>query len=271
MFLNRKELNTILSPSKIKNKLATRYIGQTICYFPQLSSTNNIAKQKVQKGKSRTPEGTLIIAEKQLGGKGRSGKVWLSPVGGIWLSIVLYPKTVSTHVPLITIMTAVAVARTLNKLFPIKVQIKWPNDILIEKRKVCGILTETGTEEKNLKWVIVGIGINADNNSTELPEEIRNSSISLKEITGQPIPRIKLIQYLCSEFEMFYDLWQKKAFSAIIEEWKLYSYTLGEKVRVDIGNRIISGEAIDITDRGALVLKRDDGQIEEIISGTVLK
>ena len=159
MFLNRKELNTMLSPSKIKNKLATRYIGQTICYFPQLSSTNNIAKRKVQKGKSRTPEGTLIIAEKQLGGKGRSGKVWLSPVGGIWLSIVLYPKTVSTHVPLITIMTAVAVARTLNKLFPIKVQIKWPNDILIEKRKVCGILTETGTEEKNLKWVIVGIGI----------------------------------------------------------------------------------------------------------------
>ena len=261
----------MLLPSKIKNNLSTRYIGQTIYYFPKLSSTNIIAKQKAQKERDKTPEGTIIIAEKQLNGKGRLGKVWLSPVGGIWFSIILYPTIFSTHIPLITIMAAVAVTRAINKLFTIKVQIKWPNDILIGERKVCGILTEIGTEEKSIQWVAVGIGINANNSSAELPEDIRNNSISLQEKYGQPISRIKLVQYLCFEFEILYELWRKKEFNSILEEWRLSSQTLGKKIRVDVGRSIVSGEATDITDRGGLVLKRDDGKIEEIISGSVLK
>ncbi|MDD3655881.1 MAG: biotin--[acetyl-CoA-carboxylase] ligase [Atribacterota bacterium] len=261
----------ILLPFEIKNKLTTRYIGQTIYYFPALTSTNIIAKQKILRKTDNIPEGTIIITEQQSEGKGRLGKTWFSPAGGIWLSIILYPEIISSSIGLITLMAAVVVANTISKLFPIKAQIKWPNDILIDDRKVCGILTEMSTETKNIQWVIVGIGINANNDSSELPEDIRKCSISLKEITGQLIPRVMLVQYLCTEWEKFYEMLKRKDFSLILEEWKLYNNIIGKRIRLDTEEKIIAGEAINISDKGALIFKTDDGKTMEIISGTVLK
>ncbi len=261
----------ILLPFEIKNKLTTRYVGQTIYYFPELTSTNIIARQMVLEKTDKIPEGTIVIAEKQSGGKGRLGKTWFSPAGGIWLSIILYPEIISSYIPLITLMAAVAVVKTIKRLFhQIKVQIKWPNDLLINDRKVCGILTEMCTVTKNIQWVIVGIGINANNDSYGLPEDIRKSSISLKEITGQPIPRAMLVQYLCTELEKFYGMFKRKDFSLILEEWKRYNNIIGKNIRLDTGKRIISGEAVNITDRGALIFKTDEGKTIEIISGTIL-
>lgn len=258
-------------PFEIKNKLTTSYIGKAVFYYPEVSSTNIIAREIAQGKGYKVPEGTIVISDKQNSGKGRSGKKWASPPGGIWLSILLYPETISYHISLITLMAAVVVANTIEKLFQIRAQIKWPNDILIKERKVCGILTEMGTVAKGIEWVIVGIGINANNDSTELPEDIQKSSISLKEITGKLTHRAEVVRLLCTEFERFYELLKRKEFSIITEKWKSFSNVIGKKIQVNTGNRVISGEAIDINDRGGLILKTEYGDNLEIISGTVLK
>lgn len=262
----------ILLPIEIKNKLTSSYIGQTIYYFPALTSTNTIAKKKLIEKIEKIPEGTIIITEKQSGGKGRSGKRWYSPQGGIWFSVILYPDLIPSNILIITLMTAVAVAKTIHQLFPqISIQIKWPNDLLIEDRKVCGILTEATTNKKNAKWVILGIGINANNDLSELPEDIRKDSISLKEVAGQLIPRALLVSDLCVQLEKWYEKLKRKDFISILKEWRLYSNIIGKEVKIDTGGKIITGEVIDLTRSGALILKIDKGKIKEIISGTVLK
>lgn len=260
----------ILLPSEIKNKLTTRYMGQSIYYYPELISTNITANQLTGEKGNKTREGTIVIAEKQSGGKGRADKRWISPPGGIWLSIILYPEVVPSQISLITLMTAVAVTKTIIQLFPYtKVQIKWPNDVLINNRKVCGILTEVNTVANTIKWVIIGIGINVNNDFLCLPADIRENSLSLKEVTGQSIKRVNFIRHLCIELERFYELLKKGDFLAILEEWKLYNNILGKKVDVNIGEKIITGEAIDINEKGALIFKTDTGEIKEIISGIV--
>ncbi|KUK85754.1 MAG: Biotin--(Acetyl-COA-carboxylase) synthetase [candidate division TA06 bacterium 34_109] len=262
----------ILFPYEIYQNLSTAYIGQVIYYFPQLESTNIIAKQKVLNREEKVPEGTIIIAEQQNAGKGRLGKKWFSPPGGIWLSLILYPKLTPSYMPIITLMTAIVVAKIISALIPtIKVQIKWPNDVLIDGKKVCGILTEMSVVAKNIGWVIVGIGINVNNNLSEFPEDIQRNSISLKAVTGKEIPRRKLVQHLCVEFENQYERYKKDGFLFILEEWKKYNDTIGRIIEVDVGNRVIAGEAIDINDKGALILKTEDGKSLEIISGTILR
>ncbi|MDD3539101.1 MAG: biotin--[acetyl-CoA-carboxylase] ligase [Atribacterota bacterium] len=262
----------ILLPSEIYPGLTTRYIGQTIYYFPELESTNIIAKQKILNKEDKVPEGTIIIAEQQNGGKGRLGRKWFSPPGGLWFSLILYPKLTPSYMPIITLMTAVVVAKIISPLIPnIKVQIKWPNDVLIDGKKVCGILTEMSVVAKNIGWVIVGIGINVNNNLFEFPEDIQSNSISLKAITGKEISRIKLVQHLCVEFENRYERYKKDGFLFILEEWKKYNDTIGRIIEVDVGNRVIVGEAIDINDKGALILRTEDGKSSEIISGTILR
>lgn len=261
----------ILLPFEIKNKLTTRYMGQTIYYFPELVSTNITANQLAAGKADKIREGTIVIAEKQSKGKGRAEKRWISPPGGIWISIILYPKTIPSQMPLITFAAAVAVTRTIIKLFPqANVRIKWPNDVLIDNRKVCGILTEMSTVVNIIKWVIVGIGINVNNDSSHLPGGIRENTISLKEVTGRSIARANFVRHLCIELERFYEILKKGDISLIMEEWKLHNNVLGKKIKVNIGEQIIAGEVSDINEKGALILKTDTGEIKEIISGIIL-
>lgn len=261
----------ILLPLEIKNGLTTRYIGQNIYYFSELTSTNITANQLAEGGLDKTREGTIVIADRQSRGKGRAEKRWISPPGGIWISIILYPDAIPSRMPLITLMTAVAVTKTIIELFPqTNVRIKWPNDVLIDGRKVCGILTEMSTVANTIKWVIVGIGINANNDSSQLPEEIRKNSLSLKELTEKSIIRANLIRHLCIELERYYELLKKGDSALILEEWKSYNNILGKRIDVDIGDKIITGKAIDINEKGALILKTDTGETKEIISGSVL-
>lgn len=261
----------ILLPLEIKNGLTTGYIGQNIYYFPELISTNITANQLAGGRLDKIREGTIVIADRQSRGKGRAEKRWISPPGGIWVSIILYPDTIPSRMSLITLMAAVAVAKTIIKLFPqTNVQIKWPNDVLIDNRKVCGILTEMSTVANIIKWVIVGIGINANNDSTHLPEEIRENTLSLKEVSGQSIIRANFIRNLCIELEGYYELLKKGDSALILKEWKSYNNILGKRIDVNIGDKIITGKAIALSEKGALILKTDTGEIEEIISGSVL-
>jgi BirA family biotin operon repressor/biotin-[acetyl-CoA-carboxylase] ligase len=261
----------ILLPQEIKNNLSTSYMGKNIYHFTELESTNIIAKEKASLKKDKIAEGTIIIAEKQAGGKGRLGRGWFSPTGGIWLSIILYPQLSPSYIPRITLMTAVAVVKTIEKVSRIKARIKWPNDILIKGKKLCGILTEMNAELDLINWVVVGIGINVNINQEEFPKDIRDNSISLKEVLGKEISRVKLIQIFLKEFEKCYEKLKRKEFTSILEEWKLYSHTLGKKIKINIGEKIVFGKAIDLSEEGALILKEENGKLAKIISGTILK
>jgi len=259
----------LLLPQEIQRGLSTSYIGKEIYYFPELKSTNIIAKEKALHGAEGINEGTLIIAERQSAGKGRLGREWFSPAGGIWFSIILYPQLSPSYISRITLMTAVAVVKAIKICTQIKSQIKWPNDILINEKKVCGILTEMSAELDVINWVVVGIGINVNIDHREFPEDIQENTISLKEASGEEVLRVKLVQTFLQEFEKYYEILKRREFSSVLKEWKLYSHTLGKKIRVDMGERIISGEAVDINEEGALILKKEDGELVEIISGTI--
>ena len=261
----------LLIPQEVQGGLFTKYIGKEIYYFPELKSTNIIAKEKALHRAEGINEGTLIIAERQSAGKGRLGREWFSPAGGIWLSIILYPQLPPSYIPRITLMTAVAVVKAIKMCVQIEPQIKWPNDILINEKKVCGILTEMSAELDIIHWIVVGIGINANIDHREFPEDIQENAISLKEFLGKEILRVKMVQIFLQEFEKYYEGLKRREFSSILKEWKLYSHTLGKKTKVDIGERIIAGEAIDINESGALILKKEDGELIEIVSGTILK
>jgi BirA family biotin operon repressor/biotin-[acetyl-CoA-carboxylase] ligase len=259
----------LLLPQEIQRGLSTNYVGKEIYYFPELKSTNIRAKEKALHGAEGISEGTLIVAERQSAGKGRLGREWFSPVGGIWFSVILYPQLSPSYISRITLMTAVAVVKAIKICTQIKSQIKWPNDILINEKKVCGILTEMSAELDIINWVVVGIGINVNIDLREFPEDIQENTISLKETSGKEISRVKLAQTFLQEFEKYYEILKRREFPFILKEWKLYSHTLGKKIRVDIGERIITGEAVDINEEGSLILKKEDGELVEIISGTI--
>lgn len=261
----------ILLPTEIYRNLDTKYIGKKIYYFQEVNSTNTIARQIALNQEAKAKEGTVIIAEKQRAGKGRLGKEWFSPPGGIWLSILLYPDIIFSHLPLITLMASVVITKAIRKLLQINVQIKWPNDLLIKGKKVCGILTETQTNINSANCIIVGLGINANIKMSEFPESIQKHLNSLLEITGEKVSRIELTQELFCEFEKYYEIFKKGKYSFILNEWKLYNNTIGKSITIDAGNRIIIGEAIDITEKGGLlVLVEENGQPIEIISGTII-
>ncbi len=210
----------LLLPQEIQRGLSTNYIGKEIYYFPELKSTNIIAKEKALHRAEGIGEGTLIIAERQSAGKGRLGRKWFSPVGGIWLSIILYPRLSPSYISRITLMTAVAVVRAIKICTQIESQIKWPNDILISEKKVCGILTEMSAELDIINWVVVGIGINVNIDHQDFPEDIQENTISLKETSGKEISRVKLIQTFLQEFEKYYEILKRREFFSILKEWK---------------------------------------------------
>jgi len=261
----------LLLPDEIHKGLNTKYIGHKIYYYQELESSNLTAKEKARSKRDVVPEGTVIITEKQKGGRGRLGRKWFSPIGGIWLSVILYPSLSPEYIPCITLMTSVAIVRAIKELTGIQGLIKWPNDVMIHDKKVCGILTEMSAEMDLINWLVVGIGINVNIDRCEFAKEIKDISISLKEMTKKRVSRIQLVQIFLREFEKYYNMLIQKESTIILNEWKNYSHTIGKRIDVKVGDRLISGQAIDINDRGALMIKKDDGEILEIISGTLLK
>lgn len=251
-----------LNPGEIKAGLKTSIIGRNIEYFKETESTNIIAREMA----GSVEEGTVVIAESQTGGRGRLGRKWLSPEGGIWLSIILKPRIQPLYAPRITLMAGVSVAKTIRS-FGLAAKIKWPNDVLINGKKVCGILTEIEAEIDMIDYCVVGIGIDANVDTELFPEEIRDSSTSLKKELGHEINRVDFVQKLMSEFEALYLKFQKDDIPSILEEWRNMSATIGEWVKITTQNRTIYGEAIGVDNEGALILETGEGQLEKIVAG----
>ena len=243
--------------------LATKTIGKKIFCYKSIESTNNMAYKSAEDG---VAEGAVIVAEHQTKGKGRLGRSWISPGRvGVYLSCILRPDILPVEVPKITLVSAVACAKAIREVTGLKALIKWPNDILIDHKKVCGILTEIKAEQDRVNFVIVGIGINANTSKKDLPAE----ATSLKEQLGEKVSRIKLTQALLVELENYYTLFNKKGFAPIIDDWHNFSGILGARVSVACHNRRIEGQVQDIDKDGALIIRLDTGLQERVLAGDV--
>lgn len=200
-------------------------------------------------------EGTVIVADKQNKGKGRLGKSWYSPDGGLWFSVILRPQNLLVF----PIIAGVAVCEAIKEM-GLKTQIKWPNDILVKNRKVAGILAELVD-----KTVILGIGLNL--NITEFPEEIKDSATSILMETGKPFNKDKALQVLFRKIEEKHQTLENGNVPTLLDEWRKLSTTLGKKVTITTPKEALQGKAIDIDEDGALLLETLSGSIEKIIAG----
>jgi len=259
-----KEDLTLLLPHKLKDILKTNYIGEEIHYFREVDSTNEVAKKLAREG---APEGTIVIAESQSRGKGRRGKKWISPLGGAWLSIILRPNTLPINAPQLTFIAGVAAAETIKEEYGLDAGIKWPNDVLIGNKKVCGVLTEISTEIDTIDYIVTGIGIDANIDVNLLPSELQDTTTSLKSELNQDISRMILVQKFLGNFEAMYDEFNEGNFYEILRKWRQLSKTIGRQVEIRKGTEFVRGEAVGVNSKGALILELEDGTLRKIISG----
>ena len=259
-------LPDILSYEEIKEYLKTDFMGRSIYYFNSIDSTNKKAKEIALDEK----EGTVLIAEEQTAGKGRMGRSWVSPKGkGIWMSLILKPTMEPMKVPKLTLIGAAAVYKALENM-GIKAQIKWPNDVLIDGKKICGILTEMSGELNMVNYVIMGIGINVNLDEGDFPEELKDKATSLKISTGKEINRKELTANILNEFEKLYISFKEKdQMNEVLKICRENSILLGEEVKIIRGNDVRIGKAIDINENGELLIKFEGDKVESIIAGEV--
>ena len=249
---------------EITHKLCTRFVGKNIHYFDELSSTMDIATQLGMQG---SPEGTLVVAETQSKGRGRLGRHWISPkYKGIYLSIILRPKISPTQASLITLLSAVSICEAVKAITGLEANIKWPNDILLGNKKLGGILTELSAEMDAVRFVIVGIGLNVNNSKGSLLP----AATSFKEQRNEPVSRLELLQEILRRLEANYLLLIEGKSQVIVDAWRRYATTLGRRVKIACQNRQLEGQAIDIDANGGLLVRKDSGLIEKIMSGDVM-
>ncbi len=231
--------------------------------YKEVDSTNEVAKKLAMEGAG---EGTVVIAEIQTHGRGRYGKTWISPKGGVYLSIVLKPRIEPEEAPKVTFIAGVSVAKAIKNLYDLKAKIKWPNDVLINEKKVCGILTEVNATDM-LNFVILGIGINANVNTNEFPEEIAKGATSLREELGREVDIEELITEVLNQIDKYYSMFKEKKFKVILQEWSKLSATLWRKVRIVTKDKTIEGVAVGIDKNGSLIIETPERKIEKVIAG----
>jgi len=241
--------------------LSTDYIGKNILYYPEVASTMDTARKAAQDG---AIEGTAVIADIQTSGRGRMKRTWKSPKGSIALSIVLTPKL--EQLPQIIMVASLAMVGALYNIAGIKAKIKWPNDVLINGRKVCGILVENSLSGKKVNWTIVGIGININLDLSLISDEIAYATSISTEI-GKDVSKSYVVKHVLESFEHYYD--GMKNGEPICEQWRDLLETLGEEVQVTDGDVIEKGVAESVDTDGSLLLRKADGTLAKIVAGDV--
>jgi len=254
-------MEDILTPESITDSLQTRFIGQRIIYHSSVTSTNDLARQEAQRGAA---EGTVVIADEQVAGKGRLKRVWLSPKGSIALSVILYPAI--AQLPSLIMVASLAVAHSIEAVTGLKPQLKWPNDILINGKKVVGILIENSVRGNAVNYAVIGIGININLKITDFPG-IPPTATSLSDELGRDVSRLDLICGLLVEMEKLY--LPLSAGESVYQEWRDSLITLGKKVHVKSGKTDYQGIAESVASDGSLLLRHPDGSQTKIVAGDV--
>jgi BirA family transcriptional regulator, biotin operon repressor / biotin---[acetyl-CoA-carboxylase] ligase len=256
-----------MTPTDIQLGLETKKFGRNIFYQEETNSTQTIANELVLNG---AEEGTIVLAERQLIGRGRLQRSWVTSGGkAIAMSLILRPSISPKVAPQLTLLTAVAIACAIEKVTGLQPNIKWPNDILINKRKVCGILTEMQGDADCIKSVVIGIGINVNQVEEDYPMELADIATSLRIEKGQTFMRAKLIQVILAEFEKYYAIFLEKGFKPIKILWESYAISLGKQIRATTLTEEIVGNAIGITDEGQLLIEDHLGEIHTIYSADI--
>ena len=238
-----------------------------VVYRRQVGSTNEVAKELAVQG---APEGTVVLAEEQLAGRGRLGRDWSSPPGvGVWTTLLLRPSLPPLACAPITLVTAVAVADAIEHATGLKVGIKWPNDLLLGGRKVCGVLTELAAEMERLSYLVVGIGLNVNQTSVELGPDLERRATSLRLESGAPVHRVSLLAQLLVDFDRAYASFLRGGFPPLREHWRKRSITLGSQVRALGPAGIVEGVAVDVDVEGGLVVETAGGSRQIVRSGEV--
>jgi len=249
-----------LFPFEVTHGLNTKLIGKSISYFDTLPSTMDIALQLALRGSG---DGTIILAESQGRGRGRFNREWFSPkYKGIYFSLILRPKIAPNSTPILTLLAAVSISEAIKEVAGIEARIKWPNDILIHNKKLGGILTELNARMNITHFVIIGIGLNVNNDKKSLVA----GATSLKEQKKEEINRVELLQEILRRIEINYILFQNRSFEAILDKWRRCNVTLGKRVRIVLGENSFEGEALDIDNDGALLLRGDSGLVQKVTS-----
>jgi len=253
-------MDDTLSAAAITDNLATRFVGQRVVYYPTLSSTIEVARQEAQLGAA---EGIVVIADEQSAGRGRLNRVWLSPEGSISLSVILYPPL--SYIPFLIMISSLAVLRSIQAVTGLKPQLKWPNDVLINGRKVSGMLVESKVQGKAVKYAVVSIGVNVNLNVSEFPEPLPFAA-SLSDELGRYVSRLDLVRHLLVEIE---ELYLALPDGCVYQEWRNNLVTLGRRVRVKSGKDNYQGIAEDVASDGSLKLRRPNGSLAKIVAGDV--
>jgi BirA family transcriptional regulator, biotin operon repressor / biotin---[acetyl-CoA-carboxylase] ligase len=242
-----------------------RVVGRDIRVFQETTSTSDIVEKLARDG---VKEGVVVFAETQTGGRGRLGRKWVSPPGkGLWFSVLLRPALRPVESTQLTVVSAVAVRRAIEKQTGLSPEIKWPNDILLRGRKLVGILTELNAELDRVKYIVLGIGVNVNLEETDFPDELRGQVVSLRMESGAAVQRAELAAAILGELDADYARLNEGQFAAVADEWEEHCGTIGREVVIRTGNRGIRGRAEALGEEGALLLRTEHGHLERIVGG----
>ena len=252
------DLPDLLLPHEINENLHTRIVGKEIHAYRALKSTNELAYRLAR---DDAPEGTLVISDHQTQGRGRMGRGWFSPPkAGLWLSLVLRPPIPPTKAPAISVCTGLALALSVREMTQLDARIKWPNDCIIHGKKVAGILLELSAELDKIDFVILGVGINVNQDREAFPKSLARKATSLKMELGEEVDRLKLLKVFLENFEKAYSEFLQNGLERLRPDIKRLSALLGEEIKVRWGKRTLKGKAKDINEDGSLIIKTTRGE-----------
>lgn len=260
-----KNNNDIINAYELNRLLDTENLGRNSVFLDEIDSTNDEAKRYAVKGEK---EGFLVFSDSQSSGRGRLGRAWKSEKGSsLYFSFILKPDIMPYEAPLLTLVAGIGVMRGLKKITGLEVKIKWPNDIILNGKKVVGILTEMSVEMERVKYIIVGIGINTNNESFD--EEIAYKATSLAKEANKKFNRAEVLSVCLKEIENCYKVFKKSGFSALRQEYKENCANIGENVKLMIKDREIIGNALDINEKGEIIIEKENGERINIFGGEV--
>lgn len=255
-----------IDPQRLQKLLETKQFGRRFHLYPSVYTTMQTAREHRAEG-----EGTVVLAEVQTRGKGRLGRDWHSPAGkGLWFSMVLSPLIPLQQMPQLTLLTSVSLCRAIRRVCGVDVKIKWPNDLLLDGKKVCGILMESTGEDERLQFCIAGVGINVNMDLHDFPTQLQPLATSLKLFTGERVDRTELLATFLNEWEQQYELYLEHGFAPIRTLWEALTDMLGTDVRlVTPSGDVLSGKAIRLEDSGALLIEQADGTRKKVYSAEI--
>lgn len=258
-----------LFPFEITENLKTKFLGEKIYYYGKIGSTNELGYRLAQ---TKVAEGTLIIAEEQTKGKGRMGRSWYSPPYlGIWMSLILRPDISPSKAPGLSLCAGLALALSIKKLTGLDAKLKWPNDCLINKKKVGGILLELQAELDRINFVILGLGVNINQTKKDFPKKIKKTATSLRIELKKNVGRVLLLKLFLENFEKIYSSFKEDGLTFLKKRIKDLSIVLEENIELSFGRKKIKGKALDIDDDGSLLVESKGKKIKVFAGEVTLK